>query len=73
MACAVGCPVAGIYGPTDPKVNQPWGVPHRLLYPENRLYTGVTRLDREAGAFEGLERLRVEAAIRSLLEETKAS
>jgi ADP-heptose:LPS heptosyltransferase len=73
MACAVGCPVAGIYGPTDPRVNQPWGVPYRVLYPENRLYTGVKRLDREAGAFEGLEPQRVEAAVGELLEETKAS
>jgi hypothetical protein len=54
-------------------VNQPWGVPYRVLYPENRLYSGVKRLDREAGAFEGLEPQRVEAAVRELLEETKAS
>jgi ADP-heptose:LPS heptosyltransferase len=69
MACAVGCPVLGLYGPTDPHVNQPWRVPHRALAPEKRLYTGVKRIDREAGGFDGLEPPRVQQALAELLDE----
>jgi heptosyltransferase I len=31
LACALGKPVLGIYGPTDPKRNGPFGVPFRVL------------------------------------------
>ena len=31
LACAVGRPVVGIYGPTDPSRNGPYGVPTRVL------------------------------------------
>ena len=63
LACAVGCPVVGIYGPTDPVVNAPWGVPHVVLAPAGRTYTGIKRLDRASGGFSGLEPGRVAAAI----------
>ncbi|MCU1312957.1 MAG: Lipopolysaccharide heptosyltransferase [Acidobacteriaceae bacterium] len=37
LACALGKPVIGIYGPTDPLRNGPWGVPFRVLrHPESR-------------------------------------
>ena len=37
LACALGKPVVGIYGPTDPARNGPWGVPSRVLrHPESR-------------------------------------
>jgi heptosyltransferase I len=37
LACALGKPVVGIYGPTDPRRNGPWGVPFRVLrHPESR-------------------------------------
>jgi heptosyltransferase-1 len=37
LACALGKPVVGIYGPTDPMRNGPWGVPFRVLrHPESR-------------------------------------
>jgi heptosyltransferase-1 len=37
LACALGKPVVGIYGPTDPVRNGPWGVPFRVLrHPESR-------------------------------------
>lgn len=37
LACALGKPVIGIYGPTDPARNGPWGVPFRVLrHPESR-------------------------------------
>jgi ADP-heptose:LPS heptosyltransferase len=70
MACAVGCPVLGIYGPTDPRVNRPWGVPCRALHPADRVYTGIKKIDREGGGFDGLapETVRVETA--ALLDET---
>jgi len=70
MACATGCPVVGIYGPTDPQVNQPWAVPCRTVFPEGRVYTGIKRRDREAGSFVGIGADQVEAAVRELLEET---
>lgn len=37
LACALGKPAVGIYGPTDPARNGPWGVPFRVLrHPESR-------------------------------------
>jgi ADP-heptose:LPS heptosyltransferase len=72
LACAAGCPVLGIYGPTDPAVNAPWGVPHRALSPPGRHYTGVKRHDRRRG-FEGLAADTVEAAVDDLLREGLAA
>jgi heptosyltransferase-1 len=53
LACATGCPVVAIYGPTDPEVNAPWGVPHRVVAPPGRAYTGIKKEDRRHG-FEGI-------------------
>ncbi len=37
LACALGKPVVGIYGPTDPSRNGPFGTPFRVLrHPESR-------------------------------------
>jgi heptosyltransferase-1 len=37
LACALGVPVVGIYGPTDPRRNGPFGVPFRVLrHPESK-------------------------------------
>jgi heptosyltransferase-1 len=37
LACALGKPVVGLYGPTDPARNGPWGVPFRVMrHPESR-------------------------------------
>lgn len=69
LACAVGCPVLGIYGPTDPEVNRPWGVSHRVVFPAGRQYTGIRRVDRAAGGFDGLGADRVAAAAADLLRE----
>jgi hypothetical protein len=41
------------------------------LYPPQRLYTGVKRIDRESGSFEGLEPKEVEQAVGALLDETR--
>jgi heptosyltransferase-1 len=67
LACAVGCPVLGLYGPTDPTVNAPWGGAHEALYPRDRDYTGVKRIDRAAGGFEGLAPQAVRDAVGRLL------
>lgn len=72
LACAVGCPVAAVYGPTDPRVNAPWGVPHRTIRPEGRTYTGIKRLDREAGGFDGIDPRSVERAVAELLDSSSA-
>jgi len=55
LACGVGCPVVGLYGPTDPLVNTPWNVPFAALFPPGRTYTGIKSKDRAAGGFDGLE------------------
>jgi ADP-heptose:LPS heptosyltransferase len=68
LACAVGCPVVAIYGPTDPEVNAPWGVPHAAVSPPGRVYTGVKRTDREAGGFEGVTPEAVAGAVREVLD-----
>jgi ADP-heptose:LPS heptosyltransferase len=68
LACAVGCPVVGVYGPTDPVVNSPWGVDFRVVAPRGREYTAIKRIDRRAG-FDGLVPEDVASAVRSLLSE----
>lgn len=67
LACAVGCPVVGLYGPTDPQVNAPWGVPRSTVHPPERRYTGIKRLDRGAGGFAGIPEGRVARAIAEVL------
>ena len=54
LACGVGCPVVGLYGPTDPLVNTPWNVRFAALSPPGRVYTGIKAKDRAAGGFDGL-------------------
>ena len=66
LACATGCPVLALYGPTDPEVNRPWAVPYRSIHPPGRIYTGIQRLDRRHG-FDGLAAEAVEHAIDELL------
>ncbi len=71
LACAVGCPVVALYGPTDPVVNAPWGVPFEALHPPGREYTGIKGKDRSAGGFEGLDGAAVEAAVIRILARTE--
>lgn len=67
LACGVGCPVVGLYGPTDPVVNGPWNVPSvALSRPESR-YTGIKAIDRDREGFDGLAPETVCEAIRGLL------
>ena len=72
LACAVGCPVVALYGPTDPVVNAPWGVPSRVVHPPGRSYTGIKRIDRREG-FGGLRADTVEQATEALLTELAAA
>jgi ADP-heptose:LPS heptosyltransferase len=72
MACAVGCPVIGIYGPTDPAVNSPWGVRFEQVVPEGRIYTGIKKLDRRSGGFDGIRPDAVADAVTRLLDERRS-
>jgi lipopolysaccharide heptosyltransferase I len=54
LACGVGCPVVGLYGPTDPVVNGPWNVPCVALAAPGSAHTGIKRIDRVAEGFDGL-------------------
>ena len=72
LACGVGCPVVGIYGPTDPLVNSPWGVPFVALQPPGRAYTGIKSVDRAAGGFEGLAPADLARAVGAILERPRS-
>jgi heptosyltransferase-1 len=68
LACALGKPVVGIYGPTDPKRNGPFGVPFRVLrHPESKR-DHTRHAEPEAGLLTITPEQVLEAA-RSLLEE----
>ena len=67
VACAVGTPVLGIYGPTDPAVNAPWNVPCETVFPMGRTYTGIKKIDRKSGGFHGLTATMVVEGLERLL------
>lgn len=67
LACGVGCPVVGLYGPTDPMVNTPWNVPFVALTRPGSGHTGVKSRDRSMEGFDGLTGDVVAGAIESLL------
>ena len=71
MACGVGCPVVAIYGPTDPVVNGPWGVPSASVVPPDRTYTGIPRIDRTNAGFAGITPEAVQAAVREVLSASR--
>jgi len=71
LACGVGCPVVAIYGPTDPVVNGPWGVPSASVVPPGRTYTGIPRLDRVHAGFEGVTPEAVQNAVREVLSASR--
>lgn len=70
LACAVGCPVVAVYGPTDPLVNAPWTGISRSVFPPGRAYTGIKRRDRAAGGFDGLRPGDLETAVDEVLAVT---
>jgi ADP-heptose:LPS heptosyltransferase len=67
LACGVGCPVVGLYGPTDPIVNSPWNVPFVVVTRPQNTYTGIKREDRVVNGFDGLEPDAVVGAIEEIL------
>jgi len=72
LACALRKPVVGIYGPTDPKRNGPYGCRFRVLRnPESR-QDHSRRAEPEAGLLTILPRTVMEAAVELMLEEREA-
>lgn len=49
LACALGKPVVGIFGPTDPRRNGPFGVPFRVLRNPDSKRDHTRRSEPEAG------------------------
>ncbi len=49
LACALGCPVVGIYGPTDPSRNGPFGTRFRVLRSPESRRDHTRRAEPEAG------------------------
>jgi len=72
LACALGKPVVGIYGPTDPKRNGPYGKRVRVLRnPESR--RDHTRSEQpEAGLLTILPESVMDAAMDLMLEERRS-
>ncbi|HEX4319518.1 MAG TPA: glycosyltransferase family 9 protein [Acidobacteriaceae bacterium] len=69
LACALGKPVVGVYGPTDPKRNGPYGDHFRVLRnPESR-QDHSRRAEPEAGLLTILPREVMAAAAEVILEE----
>jgi len=73
LACAQGRPVLALYGPTDPVVNGPWGVPARVVVPDGRTYSGIRRIDRRVSGWEKIDAAAVEHALDDLLAEIGVS
>jgi len=72
LACGVGCPVVGLYGPTDPVVNGPWNVPFIALSRPGSRYTGIKAIDREREGFAGLSPESVADATRAILSQPRS-
>jgi ADP-heptose:LPS heptosyltransferase len=68
LACGVSCPVVGLYGPTDPVVNTPWGVPFVAVARPQSTHTGIKAKDRATEGFDGLDPDAVADAIHEILE-----
>jgi heptosyltransferase-1 len=72
LACALGKPVVGIYGPTDPGRNGPYGTRFRVLRnPESR-QDHTRRAQPEAGLLTILPREVMAAAAELMMEERQA-
>jgi len=64
LAAALGRPVVGLYGPTDPARNGPYGTRSRVL----RHAVSVTDHSRRASTEEGLMRITVDEVVAAALE-----
>jgi ADP-heptose:LPS heptosyltransferase len=67
IACAFGTPVLGLYGPTDPAVNAPWNAPSETVFPRDRTYTGIKKIDRAGSGFDGMTATMVVDSLERLL------
>lgn len=73
LACALGRPVVGIFGPTDPARNGPYGVPFRVLRHPQSKRDHTRRAEPEAGLLTITPDAVTEAAIELLNEPREAS
>lgn len=71
LACALGKPVVGIYGPTDPARNGPFHTPSRVLRHPESVRDHTRRSEPEAGLLT-ITAEDVTAAALELLRETRA-
>lgn len=71
LACALGTPVVGIYGPTDPARNGPFHTPSRVLRHPESVRDHTRRSEPEAGLLT-ITAEDVTAAALDLLKETRA-
>lgn len=73
LACALGRPVVGIFGPTDPARNGPYGVPFRVLrHPESKR-DHTRHAEPETGLLTITPEAVTSAALELLSEEKEAS
>lgn len=73
LACALGRPVVGIFGPTDPARNGPYGVPFRVLrHPESKR-DHTRRAEPEAGLLTITPQAVTSAALELLADAKEAS
>jgi heptosyltransferase-1 len=72
LACALGRPVVGIYGPTDPARNGPYGTRYRVLRSLESLRDHTRRPEPEAGLLTITPEAVVDAAEELLNEERVA-
>jgi len=69
LACALGTPVVAVYGPTDPQVNQPWGLRTIAAFDPKVSYSGVKRLDRERGAYSAIDMQQLQSSFIAAIEQ----
>lgn len=72
LACALGRPVVGIYGPTDPRRNGPFGTRSRVLRSPDSRRDHTRRTETEAGLLTISPQDVLQAAGELLAEETLA-
>jgi heptosyltransferase I len=71
LAAALGIPVVGIYGPTDPARNGPMGAPMRILRSERSVTSHARRKETEAGLLEISAEQAIDVARELLAEDSR--
>jgi heptosyltransferase-1 len=72
LACALGRPVVGIYGPTDPSRNGPFGTRFKVLRSPESRRDHTRRADPEPGLLTIAPETVLQAALELLYPETAA-